>query len=186
MQRDVTRVIENAELAFLNFRGQAGTFNNEGKRNFCIFLRKEDADEMLREGWRVKYLKPRDGIEEQQAFIHVAVSYAGRRPPKIMLITGQGPFQRKRELPEDLVDLVDETEIKTVDVIIRQYHWSANGATGIKAYLKTMVITVLEDYLEMKYAHVNALDLTPDEPAELENIIEAEWFEEAQHAIGAS
>lgn len=180
--RDVTHVIENAELRFLNFKGVAGRYNSAGQRNFVIFLRSEDEQVMVRDGWKVKYLKPLEDGTPPQPYLQVKVSYAGKRPPKIMFVNSRG----KREIPEDLVDLVDEAEIKTADVIVRQYPWEVNGNRGIAAYLKTLVITLDEDYLVLKYAHVNDLNLSPEEPPELDNVIEAEWFEEAQHAIGAS
>lgn len=176
---DVTRVIEDAEIVFQNFAGVQGKYNAPGKRNFCIILTPKDESEMIREGWNVKYLKGRDDNDPPKPYIQVAVSYAGKRPPKVMTVS---KVHGKRELPEELVDLIDEVEMETVDVIIRQYPWEVQGNRGIKAYLKTIVVTIKEDYLELKYAHVNEFPLS----TELENVVEAEWFEDQpQHAIGA-
>jgi hypothetical protein len=178
---DVTRVIENADVRFLNFAGVQGRFNAPGKRNFCIFLSEELAAEMVAENWKVKYLQGREDMP-RQPYIQVAVSYAGKRPPKVMLINSRG----KRELPEDLVDLVDETEIKKVDVIIRQYAWEVQGNRGIKAYLKTFVLEVLEDYLELKYAHVNDIELGDPVEHAIEDIIDVEsWEDPPRLMIGA-
>lgn len=140
--------IENARIVFRNFAGEEKQYNAKGDRNFAVILPHDVAERMLEDGWNVKYLKPREDDEVGNPYIHVSVSYKGR-PPKIVMITSKG----KTELSEDLVEMLDYVDIKTVDLIIRPYNWGPiKGEYGVKAYLKTMFMTILEDELELKYA----------------------------------
>lgn len=138
--------IENARICFRNFSGKAGTFNAEGIRNFCVILDDRLADQMKEDGWNVKYLKPREEGETPQPYISVAVSYRNI-PPKIVLVTSHG----KSVLSEDTVGTLDWAEIENVDLIFSPYPWEMNGRSGIKAYLKTMYVTISEDEFESKY-----------------------------------
>lgn len=141
--------IEGARLVFRNFSGAEGKYNRAGDRNFTVFLDANDAEQMAKDGWNVKYLQPRDDQEEPQAILSVAVSYKGR-PPKIMMVTSKG----KTPVGEDMVDILDWAEIKTADLIINPYEWEVNGKTGIKAYLKSLYIVLEEDELDRKYIDV--------------------------------
>lgn len=171
--------IENAHLVFLNFAGAEKRYNQAGDRNFCIILDEPVAQELLREGWNVKRLKPRDPDQELgDAYLEVKVSFKGPRPPRILLITSR----TRTPLTEDLCELVDMVDIKTVDVIVRPYKWEVNGKSGIKAYLKTIYVTVQEDKFEHKYAELEELRpnerpaLTSAEEQQVEyEIIEGEW-----------
>ena len=44
-------------------------------------------------------------------------------------------------------------EIQKADLTVRPYTWTMRGSgkTGIKAYVKSLYITMLEDPLELKY-----------------------------------
>ena len=148
-------MIEGARIGFRNFSGKEGKFNPEGRRNFCVFLEHELAKTLEQDGWNVRWLEPRDDQENPQGYLHVAVSY-GNIPPKIIMISSRG----KTVLDEESVSLLDWAEIETVDVIIRPYNWEVNGKGGVKAYVKSMYVQIVEDDFEKKW--MNAPDSASD------------------------
>lgn len=149
--------IEDAKIFWLNFAGRAGRFSQEGekKRSFCVALPEDMAKQMEKDGWNVKFPGDVDSEEEdsKDIFINVAVKYK-IRPPKIVLITSGGTTY----LTEDMVEILDGMEFSQVDLIAVASNWEMGGKSGIKAYLKTMYLTVDEDDLDRKYAHVGRED----------------------------
>lgn len=146
-------VIENAQLLFLNFEGKEGQYNREGDRSFCVLLDEETAKQLDADGWNVRALRQREPDDPKQPYIQVSVSYKFK-PPKIVLITSRG----RNDLSEAEVPLLDSIDTKKVDLIIRPREWLINGRSGIKAYLKTMFVTMDEDYLELKYLEPENLE----------------------------
>lgn len=142
-------VVENARIGFRNFSGKEGKFNPAGRRNFCVFLEKEMGEQLEKDGWNIRWLEPRDETEDRQAYLQVAVSY-DNIPPKIVLVSSHG----KTQLDESSVNLLDWAEITNVDLIIRPYNWTVNGKEGVKAYVKSMYVTIAEDNFENKYLDV--------------------------------
>lgn len=142
-------VLEDTRLIFRNFAGKEDKYNREGDRNFNVALPKELADDLMEEGWNVKWLTAREEDEPDQAILEVAVNYRGR-PPRIVMVTSRG----KTPLDEDTVDALDFAEIEKADVILNPYHWNVNGKTGVKAYCQSLFVTIREDELELKYADV--------------------------------
>lgn len=141
--------IEDARLAFKNFAGKEGTFNAEGNRNFCVLLDSDIAKQLEKDGWNIKYLKPRDEGEPEQAYMKVTVKY-GNRPPKVVLVGSRG----KTMLDEESINSLDWADLETVDLLINPYNWNVNGKTGITAYLKSLYAVIVEDELEKKYLDV--------------------------------
>ena len=142
-------VIENARIGFRNFSGEAGKFNPAGKRNFCVFLERDLADVLKEDGWNVRELQPKDEGDEPRGYLQVAVSY-DNIPPKIVLVTKK----RKTTLDESNINILDWAEISNVDLIIRPYNWSVSGKAGVKAYVKSMYVSIVEDEFESKYVDV--------------------------------
>lgn len=142
-----TFMVEDARLIFRNFSGAEDKYNRKGDRNFSAVLDPEVAETMLRDGWNVKYLDPREEGDEPTPYIQVAVSFKNF-PPRVVMITSGG----RVHLAEDQIETLDWADFEQVDFIARAYNWEVNGKTGMKAYLQSMYATIREDALDKKYA----------------------------------
>jgi len=138
--------IEDAEIGFKNFSGLEGQYNTKGNRNFSIFLTKEDADKLETAGWNVRWLKPRAEGEPQKPILPVKVAF-GNYPPKIVLVSGN----KQTLLDENMVNILDFTDIERVDVKLNPYEWNVQGKRGVKAYLKLMYAVMAVDEFAQKY-----------------------------------
>lgn len=147
-------VVENARLIFKNFAGEESKFNRAGNRNFCVILDGDSAEDLRQMGWNIKALRPREDEDEPTYYLQVTVAF-GNFPPKVIMISGK----TKTVLDEESIDTLDYAEIANVDLIIRPYHWEVNGKEGIKAYLKTMYVTIEQDVFAGKYECLDDEDL---------------------------
>lgn len=147
--------IEGGRLIFKNFQGKSSQYNSEGNRNFGVILDEELAEQLEKDGWKVKRLRPREDEEIGKPWLQVKVKY-GDYPPIAVLITSRG----KTKLDEETIGQIDWTMIKNVDMIIRPYNYPAmqGRPAGVSAYLKSIYVTVNEDDLEMKYADIPDAD----------------------------
>lgn len=145
-------IIEHADIGFRNFSGKEGKFNPPGKKTFVVFLDTDHAEELERQGWNVKYLKPRDEDDEPKAYLSVEAKFT-HKPPVVALITSGG----RTTLDEQTTMILDFADIKQVDLVINASRWDVNGKQGVKAYLKSIYVTIHEDALELKYRDVPEL-----------------------------
>jgi hypothetical protein len=144
-----TVLIEDAQIIFRNFAGKEGQYNREGDRNFGVILPHDTAEQMLADGWNVKYLKPREGDEEDTLptpWLSVTVGFK-IKPPKIVMLTSRA----RTHLTEQTLEILDWADIDKADLIVRGSEWSVQGKSGIKGYLQSLFVTIAEDALEIKY-----------------------------------
>ncbi len=150
MVTENTVTIEDAKLVLRNFAGVEKTFNKAGERNFGVLLDSDIAERMAADGWVIKWFKVKEEGDEPQAWLQVKLHYGGRKPPTVVMISSRG----RTHVGEDTAQILDWVDIATCDLIIRPYVWSVNGNSGVKAYVKSIFITIEEDELERKYADV--------------------------------
>lgn len=150
---DKSVLMEDVRIIFRNFAGVQKQFNAEGDRNFAVLLTPEVANRMSQDGWNVKLLKAKEEGDEDQPYLHVSVNFKGR-PPTVVTI---GSLTNKRtHLDEETVGALDFADIIQTDLIVNPYEWEVNDKSGIKAYLKSIYVTIREDALEAKYERMGA------------------------------
>ena len=148
-----TVLMEGVRIIFRNFSGKEGKYNREGTRNFAVLLDDKVANDMAADNWNVKWLKPREDDEEgqePQAYLPVDIRF-DIFPPRVVLITSRG----RTVIDESQIEMLDWADIINVDLIVRPFEWEVNEKTGIKAYVKSMYVTIEEDPLEMKYSELD-------------------------------
>lgn len=147
IDRNTVLNMEDAHIVFRNFRGEErGQYNKAGDRNFSVVIEDEElARQLIEDGWKVKIRTPKR--EDAEPFYHLPVKVSFKYPPKIVRIAGR----HKTLLDEDSVGCLDFDDIARVDLVIRPYVWNVNDGHGVKAYVKSMYVTVLEDEFASKY-----------------------------------
>lgn len=146
-------IMENARLIFRNFEGREGDYNRKGDRNFGLVIDdKELVDQLIEDNWNVKSFVPKnnddyDDEPETVYWLPVTVRY-DNVPPKVVLVTRH----KKTKLDEENINTIDYANIEKVDLTVTPYEWTVNGKSGIKAYLQTMYVKIIEDEFADKYA----------------------------------
>ena len=146
-------VMENARLIFRNFEGREGDYNRKGDRNFGLVIEDNElVEQLIEDGWNVKTFIPKnndnyDDEPEEVKWLPVTVRY-DNVPPKVVLLTRR----KKTKLDEENINTIDYANIEKVDLTVTPYEWTVNGKSGIKAYLQTMYVKIVEDEFADKYA----------------------------------
>ena len=154
-QQAKTILIDDVRVMFRNFSGQPGQFNAAGQRNFHVLLPQDVATDLEGQGFNVKYLKAREEGDIPQAHLKINVKMDSNIPPKIIVVNSKG----RRQLTEDMMDMLDWADFARVDLIFSRYErtWP-DGRTTVTAYLQTFFGFIKEDELEQRYADIPELE----------------------------
>lgn len=145
--RDILQV-DDARIIYRNFEGEPSKFNREGDRSFALLIPEEDmADTLVKKGWNVEIKPPRDEDDSPFMYLPVKIKF-NDRGPAIYLKSGNNV----RKLSEDVVGLIDDIDILSVDMDIRPYDWEVNGKTGRTAYLQSMEVVQEVDRFAARFA----------------------------------
>lgn len=158
MTNSNTRIfkVEDARITYRNFKGEARQYNKEGNRNFNVILTPDQARMFSEEGFRVRERSAREEGGDPVYLMSVSVSFKFR-PPKVVVIRGK----HKIELDEETIAELDYADIDYIDMTIRPYYWNMpDGKCGVKAYLNSMYVTLVDDPFEDKYTE----DESEEEP----------------------
>lgn len=139
--------IENAHITYRNFSGEERKYNQKGKRNFNLVLTEEQAKMFTDEGFKVRCQPPREEGGDPRYLLPVNVGFE-YRPPKIVVMNGK----HRTEINEDTVNELDYADIDYIDMTIRPYYWNMGDKSGVKAYLNSMYVTLVEDRFAAKYS----------------------------------
>lgn len=140
--------IDGRDIIFKNFEGRGDKFNREGDRNFSLRINDpETADALIEQGWNVRVKPARDDDEGDFMRLPIKIKFSDYGP-KVYLWTGE----RRNELDEESIGMLDQIEIESVNMDIRPYDWEVNGRTGRTAYLQTIEVTQKIDRFAARYA----------------------------------
>lgn len=140
--------IDDAKIIFRNFTGEASKFNREGDRNFAVIIEDEEvANALARDGWNVKIKPPRDEDDDPFMYLSVKVKFNDYGPHVYLESNG-----RTTKLTEEMVSIIDDIDIATVDLDIRPYDWEVNGKEGRSAYLQSMRVVQNLDRFAARFA----------------------------------
>lgn len=143
-----TLQIDDARIVHRNFSGEGSKFNREGDRNFSIVIPdQETADMLISEGWNVKIKAPREEGDMPFMFLPVKIKF-NDRGPLVYLVSGRS----RNTLNESTVSLLDDVDIRSVDMDVRPYDWEVNGQTGRTAYLQSIHVVQEIDRFAARYA----------------------------------
>lgn len=145
--KDNVLQIEDARIIFRNFSGIGSKYNREGDRNFAVIIpNQEIADQLTSNGWNIKIKPPRDEDDTPFMYLPVKIKF-NHRGPSVYVVAGE----KVTRLNEDTISMLDEIDIRSVDMDLRPYDWEVNGKTGRSAYLQALNVIQNIDRFAARY-----------------------------------
>lgn len=146
--KDDSFQVDSTRIIFRNFSGAPSQYNREGDRNFAMVIPNEDiANQLTERGYNVKVKPPKDEEDTPLMYLPVKVKF-NARGPRIYLRTGDA----HNLIDEEMVGMLDEIDIQSVNMDIRPYNWEFRGGSGRAAYLSAMEVTQNIDRFAARYA----------------------------------
>lgn len=128
--------IEDAQIGLRNFAGEKTNYNNEGNRNFVVFLDEEDANFLADNNFNVKFPKERPDLDPEQdnrkPFIKVTI---GNHAKVIQIVERADGEQDGLQLEGDEIGILQRADIAKVDLVINP--WLSKMNNKLSAYLDT-------------------------------------------------
>ena len=139
---------------FRNFRGEVDkNYNRDGARFFSVAIDREQAEELIREGWDI-YIPENP---EYDPTLKVTISRDNGPLPHSVVIKWVDPETDTvtRVTDPDLLADMDTMGIRYADLSISGYEWEVNGNSGTKAYLRRgyFVLHTEEDPFSERYGN---------------------------------
>ncbi len=137
MENNKLVTIENTKFIFeTNFSGDPRRDKYGSDRRCCnIIIPDQLAEELIDEGFNVRWTDPKDGEYEKAYFIRAVVNYDSKYPPRIYLVSGENPPEL---LNSESVCIIDNMYIKNVNVILSKYYNDKNDKWSF--YVRTMYV----------------------------------------------
>lgn len=149
--------LRGVRLIYRNFSGRPLKFNPEGRRNFSVIIENPElANSLIADNWNLKPLNKRDMDEQDAWHLPVAVVY-GKYPPVIRVLSQSGGMI----YDESMLPNLDFANITNVDLIINPRRYEKDGEIRVKAYLRSMNVTIFEDELEIEFKKALEGEETP-------------------------
>ena len=145
--KDNVLQIEDARIIFRNFSGIGSKYNREGDKNFAVIIpNQEIADQLTSNGWNIKIKPPRDEGDTPFMYLPVKIKF-NHRGPSVYVVAGE----KVTRLNEDTISMLDEIDIRSVDMDLRPYDWEVNGKNGRSAYLQALNVIQNIDRFAARY-----------------------------------
>ena len=142
--------LTNRDIIYRNFSGKQTQFNRNGNMKFSIVIDPAMAPKLQQEGWNVKVKPSKNDENEMFCTLEVRVRFdLSFAKPKIKQATAHSSVM----LNENNIKNLDDAEIETAKVVLRQYAWTnPSGEHGISAQLSEMYVKLQEGVLEELWA----------------------------------
>lgn len=161
--------LENTKFIFnTNFAGDPNNdprFHSTARQGNIIIPDPNLAHELMDEGFNVKETRPRPGYEEEfepQYFIAVKLSYNGRRPPKVYLVSGDAvPVLLDEDSVCEIDRLQENRSVANVNCLCNVYHNEDRDTKSL--YINVMYVEQLidDDPYAARYARHDDPEVQP-------------------------